>query len=106
MRKYLILIPILVLAVAASFFIYRSSYSLDKYYEGIDYSCSADADCDIKDVHNCCGYFPKCVNKNAKTDPDYVRKACGEGLASVCGFPAIDGCKCAEKKCSGTFQGD
>lgn len=82
------------------------SYGLEKYYAGIDYSCISDSDCGIKDVHNCCGYYPQCVNKDAKADPDYVRKACAlEGVASACGYPSIDGCRCVQNRCVGIAQG-
>jgi len=75
--------------------------TIDEYYASIDYSCQADSDCEVKDVHNCCGYFPACANINSNTNPDFVRSACEkEGLGSVCGFPAINnGCKCEDNTC-------
>ncbi len=80
-------------------------YDLDEYYLNIDYSCNTDFDCAIKDVHNCCGYYPKCVNKDAKVDPNYVRKACAvEGISSVCGYPSIDSCRCVQNKCEGFLK--
>jgi len=113
MKKiYIVLILVFVILSLAirGFFLYKShksDYSLDKYYSSIDYSCNTDSDCEIKDIHNCCGYYPGCVNKNAKTDPDFVRKACIiEGVGSICGFPSIDGCECVENKCRGTFSGN
>ena len=66
----------------------------------IDRSCRADADCAVKDVRNCCGAMPACVNVDAKIDPARVQEDCkrGGGFA-VCGFPAIEGCKCAGGQC-------
>ncbi len=76
--------------------------TLDEYYASIDYSCQTDADCEIKDVHNCCGYYPECVNADARTDADLVGELCqNEGMASICGFPSIDACRCSEGRCEG-----
>ena len=66
-----------------------------------DRSCKSDADCTVKNVGNCCGYYPMCVNLNAKTDPEAVRDACSKrGVASVCGFPEISSCSCVQGTCS------
>ncbi|AWV08114.1 hypothetical protein [Marilutibacter maris] len=66
----------------------------------IDKSCKTDADCTVKNVGNCCGYYPACVNVNSPTDPEGVKAACAEsGMMSVCGFPAIEGCQCVEGSC-------
>ena len=74
---------------------------LQSYYTAIDASCQQDADCMVKDVHNCCGYYPQCVNKNAATDPALVQRLCQEqGLAGGCGFPAIVSCECRNNRCS------
>lgn len=66
----------------------------------LDRSCRTDADCTIKDVGNCCGAYPSCVNVDSPTDPDAVQAQCAaEGMASVCGFPAVTGCSCVEGQC-------
>ena len=63
-------------------------------------SCRTDADCVVKDVGNCCGAFPACVNRDSPTDPAGVRARCAkEGTASVCGFAEIEGCRCAAGQC-------
>jgi hypothetical protein len=63
-------------------------------------SCRSDADCAVKDVGNCCGYYPMCVNKDAVTDPAAVRAACAsEGMAAVCGFREVQGCTCKAGVC-------
>ena len=65
------------------------------------YSCNADADCEIKDVHNCCGYYPRCVKKNYVPDTEAVTRECKEKkLASVCGWAEITQCKCINNKCN------
>lgn len=69
-------------------------------------TCRSNADCAIKDVGNCCGYFPMCVNKDAKTDPAAVRAACEKaGIASVCGFREIKGCQCVQGRCEDIAEG-
>jgi hypothetical protein len=80
--------------------------TIDDYYSGIDYSCSVDSDCEIKNVGNGCGYFPNCVNKNAITDPDFIAEAYTRAeLTSVCGFPSIDNCICVDNVCKGSYEG-
>jgi len=69
----------------------------------VDRSCETDADCTVKNVGNCCGEYPACVNVDSPTDPEGVQAACARsGMASVCGFPAISSCQCVQ----GTCQGD
>ncbi len=67
----------------------------------VDYSCTTDAHCTVKDVGNCCGYYPACVNVNSPTDPEGVKARCAkEGMMGVCGFPAIDSCSCVNGQCA------
>jgi hypothetical protein len=67
----------------------------------VDYSCKVDSDCEVKNVGNCCGYYPACVNVDSPTFPDLVRARCeAEGMMSICGFPEISGCQCVEGRCS------
>jgi hypothetical protein len=63
--------------------------------DGIDYACSADADCEVKNLGSCCGYNPRCMN--ARSQP--VPEQCGKGMMSTCGFPEITHCACAENRC-------
>jgi hypothetical protein len=71
----------------------------------LDYSCSSDSDCEVKNVGNCCGYYPACVNKDSQTDPEAVRAECQkEGRAGVCGFPSINSCQCVQGRCEGSSQ--
>ena len=66
----------------------------------LDVSCRSNADCVVKDVGNCCGYFPRCVNVNAKVDPQAVQAQCARsGMASVCGFRQVEGCECVQGEC-------
>jgi hypothetical protein len=57
-------------------------------------------DCEIKDVRNCCGYYPRCVNVNS---PLPVPQC--DGVSSVCGWPDISHCECVENTCR-SMQGD
>lgn len=70
-------------------------------------SCKVDADCEIKDVGSCCGFYPRCLNRGTQTFPDRVKAQCGnEGRVSTCGFPAITSCECVQGKCSGVTISD
>ena len=67
----------------------------------VDRSCKTDADCTVKDVGNCCGYYPACVNVTAKPDPRAVQAQCAKsGMASVCGFREISSCTCVKGQCA------
>ena len=69
-------------------------------------SCKTDSDCAVKNVGNCCGAFPSCVNKDAKTDPAAVQAQCAKaGMASVCGFQEVSGCQCAQGECQNITSG-
>jgi len=66
----------------------------------VDTSCKTDADCSVKNVGNCCGNFPACVNVNSPTDPKGVQAQCAkDGMASVCGFAEISSCQCVQGQC-------
>ena len=72
----------------------------------VDYACTTDADCAIKDVGNCCGYYPACVNSDSPTFPEQVKAQCAErGMSSICGFPALSGCQCVDNRCEGVSAG-
>jgi len=65
-----------------------------------DLSCKVADDCAVKNVGNCCGYFPACVNKHAKVDPAAVRAECERtGMSSVCGWQDIQACECTQDQC-------
>ena len=62
--------------------------------------CETDSDCAVKDVGNCCGYFPMCVNKDARTDPAAVLAQCRkDDMASICGFREVSACQCVDNQC-------
>jgi hypothetical protein len=66
----------------------------------VDTRCRSDADCTVKNVGNCCGAFPACVNVASPTDPDGVMAQCrASGRMSVCGFPQVTGCSCVSGQC-------
>lgn len=65
-------------------------------------SCKSNADCAVKDVGSCCGYNPRCVNKDSQTFPEQVQAKCAkDGRVGICGFPSISGCECVAGKCAG-----
>jgi hypothetical protein len=71
-----------------------------------DRSCKSDSDCVVKDIGNCCGRFPACVNKSAKTDPAAVRAQCAkDGMSSICGFEDVTACQCVEGQCRSAAGG-
>lgn len=62
--------------------------------------CRVDGDCVVKDVGNCCGYFPACVHRDSAVDPERVRAAClKNGESSICGFAEISACRCEQNLC-------
>lgn len=66
----------------------------------LDTTCKRDADCAVKDVGNCCGAYPACVNKDSPTDPQGVMARCqASGRMSVCGFRQIQSCECRAGHC-------
>ncbi len=66
----------------------------------VDYRCRSDADCTVKNVGNCCGYYPACVNVDSPTFPEKIMEQCQrEGLSSICGFREISACACVEGRC-------
>ncbi|HZV38882.1 MAG TPA: hypothetical protein VFF96_09070 [Pseudoxanthomonas sp.] len=72
----------------------------------VDRSCKTDADCAVKDVGNCCGYYPACVNKDSPTDPAGVRAQCqSKGMVGVCGFPSVTSCQCRSGQCASAGSG-
>ena len=67
----------------------------------LDYHCTSDADCAVKDVGSCCGAYPDCVNNDSPADPAAVQAQCAkQGLMSTCGFREIDACRCTQGRCS------
>jgi hypothetical protein len=65
-----------------------------------DLSCRLASDCEVKNVGNCCGYFPACVNRDSPVDPDAVRAECARtGTSSICGWQDIQACDCVQGQC-------
>ncbi len=72
----------------------------------LDKSCKSDADCAVKNVGNCCGYYPACINKDSPTDPAGVQAQCrAQGMVGVCGFPSIASCQCRNGQCESAGSG-
>jgi hypothetical protein len=64
-------------------------------------SCKTSADCAVKDIGNCCGTQPACVNKDAQTFPERVKAQCAkDGRVGICGFRPVTGCECVEGQCN------
>ncbi len=69
----------------------------------VDSSCKTSADCAVKDVGNCCGTMPACVNKDSPTDPAAVKAECeAKGMSGICGFREISSCQCVSGQCEAT----
>jgi hypothetical protein len=95
-----------VIFLGAAFFYFLQpqvkAEDLQKYYDSIDYTCSVDRDCTIKNIGNCCGGYPACVNMQATVNPKQVKQICmATGTSSICGFNLIEGCKCKNGRCEG-----
>src|SRR5688500_4613380 len=72
----------------------------------VDYSCRSDSDCSVKDVGNCCGTMPACVNKDSPTDPQAVRAQCAaNSQMGICGFQEISSCQCVSGRCESAQSG-
>lgn len=72
----------------------------------VDYSCIEDVDCVPKNVGNCCGYFPRCVDVLYQPDPEAVMDWCeANQVVSACGWSAIDSCACVENTCRSLQDG-
>ncbi|MBD9469839.1 hypothetical protein [Pseudoxanthomonas sp. PXM01] len=66
----------------------------------VDYACKTSADCAVKNVGNCCGAMPACVNKNSPTDPQGVQAQCAaSGRMGICGFADVTACQCVSGRC-------
>jgi hypothetical protein len=82
--------------------------SLIEYYQSLEVSCSSNHDCVVQNVENCCGYYPKCVHKNAELKPEIVDELCLK-MDVDCGSKfLIAYCNCqgessTDKKCVGHF---
>lgn len=73
----------------------------------LDYSCKADADCAVKNVGNCCGAMPACVNKDSPVDPAAVQSQCAkQGMVSACGFRPVSACRCNAGTCESADDGN
>jgi hypothetical protein len=69
-------------------------------WEHPDRSCKVDADCQAKNVGNCCGVHRECVNKDAPIDPAKVKALCGQDhRAGVCSTRYIGACSCSQGQC-------
>ena len=66
----------------------------------IDTHCKSSADCAVKNVGNCCGAMPACVNQDSPTNPPAVQAQCqAKGMMGICGFREISACQCDNGQC-------
>jgi len=69
--------------------------------------CRTNADCVIKDIGSCCGYQPRCMNKDSQTFPEQVQARCAkDGRVGICGMLAITGCECVAGTCAAITVSD
>jgi len=75
--------------------------SLEEYQRSMESPCTADSECEVKDVGNCCGSYPGCVRTDANPDRKWVQQFCAtNGIAGICGMPKIESCKCEQERCT------
>lgn len=73
----------------------------------VNTACTTDSDCAVKDVGNCCGYYPACVNKDSPTFPEQVKAECAKSdMMSTCGFREISTCACVNGQCAASDEGE
>lgn len=78
-----------------------AAFDLNRYLATLNRQCAADSDCEVKDVGNCCGYYPQCVAKNATPQKEAVRAWCERNeVKGICGFQEIKGCACVAGRCT------
>ena len=94
------------LIIIVSGVVFAANITILKDYElSINYTCEQAQDCEIKDVRNCCGYHPKCVNKNSIVNGTLVKELCEHGAQTgLCGFQDIKSCKCEKNMCIGSEE--
>jgi hypothetical protein len=64
-------------------------------------SCASDSDCMVRDVGNCCHFFPMCANAAVE-----LPLPCPEDQFGVCGFYTVDSCRCGSLGGCMSYQGD
>jgi hypothetical protein len=106
MMKFLALIVLLSLPACAPAHD-PSVPSAPRAADEVNYYCETEADCAVKDVGNCCGYFPACVSRDSPTFPERVQAECRKSnMAGVCGFPDISHCHCVKNRCTHVADSD
>lgn len=63
-------------------------------HRDVDFSCSTDDDCEIKDIRSGCGAYPRCVNSEQSVPAFTCHETTGN-----CGYPSVEYCKCQEHLC-------
>jgi hypothetical protein len=65
----------------------------------LDVSCKSNADCMVKDVGNCCGYYRAASTSTPRSTPGRAGAVRAQRMASVCGFKTVEGCECVQGEC-------
>lgn len=95
MKKELFISWILVLIILGLTLASAANFTyLKAYYDSLDSSCKASSDCVVKNVENCCGYYPLCVNKDAVLDNQEVADICLSSKSEKCIPISISYCRC------------
>jgi len=83
---------------AVLFFLQSSNFCYGQQNEEQEEpSCVSHSDCVVKNVGNCCGYYPGCVHRDYFPDAKAVQSECEKnGMMSICGFAEIDACGCSQ----------
>jgi len=109
--KKMLLFLIFVLIFSFAFVSAAQFTYLKAYYDSLDSSCKSDSECVVKNVGNCCGYYPMCTNKDSVLDPTEVASICSGQNNTDCRLTIISYCRCQKigsgsaRKCVG-FTGN
>jgi len=110
MKKAIILSLIFIICAVLSVIGISAEYtSLVGYHNSLEVSCTSNDECLIKNVENCCGYYPKCVHEDAELLPEVVDELCKD-FDDECGSKFLIGsCSCqgessSNKKCVGHYR--
>lgn len=77
-----------------------SAASLLPELPALNLRCQTAVDCEVKNIGNCCGFLPVCVNKASPTAPDLVLARCAaSGEEPICDHPMIYACLCERGIC-------
>lgn len=105
-KRILSVFIVLTLLIGVGLIFAQEFSTLAGYYNSLNASCKTDDDCVIKNIENCCGYYPKCLSKEAVLNPEEVERLCEGENATGCPIASLGYCRCqgessSRKKCVG-----